>query len=76
MSTDMIREIGKGNRQRDEIIGNRSEPRGDDRQESEAVRRLKEKAMLSNPNREAYENNIKQPAGKIFQGPYFEMLVS
>ena len=69
MSTDMIREIGKGNRQRDEMIANL--PRGDGRQESEAVRRMKEKAMLSNPNREAYENNIKQPAGKIFQGPYF-----
>ena len=38
-------------------------------EENEAVKRLKEKQLeaMSNPVRAMYENNVKQPAGKIFQ---------
>ena len=40
-------------------------------EESEAIKMLKKKSleMMDNPVRAAYENNIKQPAGKIFQVP-------
>ena len=45
-------------------------------EESEAIKMLKKKSleMMSNPVRATYENNIKQPAGKIFKVPYSMLL--
>merc|ERR1712066_331125 len=56
MSVDMIKEMSK-------------QPKFDYGEESEGAKNFRKKQLeaMSNPVRAIYENNIKQPAGKIFQ---------
>ena len=56
MSVDMIKEMSE-------------QPKFDYGEESEGAKNFRKKQLeaMSNPVRAIYENNIKQPAGKIFQ---------
>ena len=58
MSVDMIKEMSKQPKFDYELV-----------EETEALKNFKKKQLeaMSHPVRTVYENNIKQPAGKIFQ---------